>query len=304
MVKEPAEKVLFEKNIVLNNRTISGDHDYAFILMGENGMCAMLEESGLCSLHKKYGAEVLGNVCTMFPRIISRNNDTIELSGSLSCPEVVRRCINADDPLRLKPFKSSMLPRSKDYPIQREVFSDGENFYSDSFAMVRDVFLQIMGNEKFDLNTRLYALLSLANRLSTFHHRGCDIPDSQKLKQILDEFQDDSVLIRLGQYIRDYELDSPIGIIVVHSILSIKLQQEPGENTSQVYSQVLGNLPGNDQNLEALLEIVTMIKNKLTKEINDYIEEAISRYIINCIYREWFITMPDSFTYMQRNLAS
>lgn len=120
MFKDNCERSMFEQYIHINENSITSDHDYASIRMGVNGYCAMLDSKGLCSIHAKHGVSVLGDVCTMFPRVISRCDDTLELSGALSCPEVVRQCIDEKFPLKLKRFKPSDLPRSKNYPIQRE----------------------------------------------------------------------------------------------------------------------------------------------------------------------------------------
>ena len=111
MSKESDENSVFEQYIRLNEKSITSDHDYAFIRMGVNGYCAMLDDKGLCSVHAKHGLNVLGEVCTMFPRVISRCGDTVELSGALSCPEVVRNCIDEKSPLKLSRFKPSDLPR-------------------------------------------------------------------------------------------------------------------------------------------------------------------------------------------------
>lgn len=97
----------------------------------------MLDDKGLCSIHAKHGVTVLGNVCTMFPRVISRCENTVELSGALSCPEVVRNCIDDKTPLKLKRFKTSDLPRSKNYPIQRELIDIDDDVYSENFRFVR-----------------------------------------------------------------------------------------------------------------------------------------------------------------------
>ena len=123
------ERNVFDKYIHLNQNAISGDYDYAFIRMDENGYCGMLDDNKLCSIHARHGVSVLGDVCTMFPRVIPRHDNTIELSGALSCPEVVRICIDEKLPLKLKNFKPSELPRSKNYPIQRDLSDLNGDFY-------------------------------------------------------------------------------------------------------------------------------------------------------------------------------
>ena len=129
MSKDENEKSMFEQYIRVNANSITSDYDYAHIKMSVGGYCAMLDEHNLCSIHVNYGVKVLGNVCTMFPRVISRCENTVELSGALSCPEVVRHCIDDATPLKLKRFKISDLPRGKNYPIQRELSTIEDDYY-------------------------------------------------------------------------------------------------------------------------------------------------------------------------------
>ena len=34
-----------------------------------------------------------------------------------------------------------------------------------------------------------------------------------------------------------------------------------------------------------------------------FIDRSITRYVLNCLYREWFVSMPDTFTYTQMLLV-
>ena len=300
MSKDNVEKSVFEQYIHLNDKLITGDHDYAFIRMGVKGYCAMLDEKGLCSLHAKYGVDVLGNVCTMFPRVISRCMNTVELSGALSCPEVVRSCIDDQKPLKLKRFKTSELPRSKNYPIQRDLMDVDDDVYSENFKLVRDNIMSVMANEEHDLETRLYVLANIADKISGFYYRGCDKFSNDDLKLTLSELSNDSMMIKLGAFIKDYDANTGISMVVVHSILSIKLQQASDENISQLYEKIINQyVTINGSVAEELSEKLNEINSQMAIENKNYIDKAITRYIINCLYREWFVTMPDLFTYVQ-----
>ena len=300
--KENHEK--FIQYVHLNDNSISGDHDYAFIRMSENGYCAMLDHQGLCSIHKKHGVEALGNVCTMFPRVISRSLTAIELSGALSCPEVVRKCINDDKPLKLKRFKPSELPRSKNYPIQRDLSSVEGDHYSSGFNTVRQVMMKIIANEKQEFETRLYVLANLAQKLSAFYHRGCASLPAEQFEEMLTRLTSDEITSRLDTVIKNYEVDSPIAMIVVHSVLSIKLQQAKNENISGLYRDILQTLNASDEDVAAaLMKKLEDAKNKLDEKTRVYIERAMTRYLISCLYREWFVSMPDPFTYVQMLLV-
>lgn len=298
------EKNKFVQYVRLNENSISSDHDYAFVRTGDNGYCTLLDDKGLCSVHAKYGVKVLGDVCTMFPRVISRCNDTFELSGALSCPEVVRNCISEDLPLRLKLFKPADLPRSKNYPIQRELSILEDDFYSENFQLVRENMMRIMANEEEDFETRLYTIATLTQKISTFYHRGCAKPVKGQLESVLAVFSEKKYISRLNTFIKSYETDSTISMIVVHSILSIKLEQANDENISQLYKKIIDEYTDSDENIsEVLAQQLTQTGINLDSSSRQYIDKALTRYIINCLYREWFISMPDPFTYIQMLLV-
>lgn len=303
MSKEPDENSVFEQYIRLNEKSITSDHDYAFIRMGVNGYCAMLDDKGLCSVHAKHGLNVLGEVCTMFPRVISRCGDTVELSGALSCPEVVRNCIDENSPLKLSRFKPSDLPR-KNYPIKRELSNLDDDFYSENFEIIRKRFMQILANEDHDLEARLYVLANLADKLSSFYHRGCKKSTEQNIKSTLENLSSNDFISKLSVVIKDYDV-GPISMVVVNSILSIKLNQSSDENISQIYEKIIAYYHASieDNVAEYLSKKLDEIQSQLDSETQEYIDKAVTRYMVNCLYREWFISMPDPFTYMQMLLV-
>ena len=43
---------------------------YAHLNKDKNENCLMLDPDGLCSLHRKYGADILPSVCRLYPRSV------------------------------------------------------------------------------------------------------------------------------------------------------------------------------------------------------------------------------------------
>ncbi|MCW8900103.1 MAG: flagellin lysine-N-methylase [Gammaproteobacteria bacterium] len=304
MLSNEHDKAVFDNSIYLNGRSIVSDHDFSFVRMREDGFCSMLDSKGLCSIHAKFGISTLGDVCTMYPRVVSRCGDTFELSGALSCPEVVRRCIDAKNPLKLKRFKPAELPRSNNYPIQRELSQLDDDFYSQHFSMVRDAIMAMMANDEYDFETRLYLITNLANKVSDFYHRGCDKSAGGQLDVVLSAYAERGFISKLDMFIKDYDAGSPISLLVTHSVLSIKLQQASTENISLLYNDLIQFYCHSNENIP---EMLTVKVNNIIKELDfnqqQYIEQSLTRYILNCLYREWFVTMPDPFTYMQMLLV-
>ena len=304
MSEHDDEKNVFEKYIYINENAITSDYDYSYIRMEVNGYCAMLDDKGLCSIHAKHGANVMGDVCTMFPRVISRCDNTIELSGALSCPEVVRRCLDEKFPLKLKRFKPSDLPRSKNYPIQRESTKLDNDFYSGNFNLVRKNIMEIMADEEQALETRLYTIANIAQIISTFYYRGCGEPGNDQLETTLAELSNNDFVSKLDAFINDYDAGSPVNMIVVHSILLIKLQQANNENISQLYEEIIQKYSANNEDVvDILTQQLKKTPDVIAGNSQVYIDKAITRYIINCLYREWFTSMPDLFTYIQMLLV-
>ena len=164
--------------------------------------------------------------------------------------------------------------------------------------------MQIMANEKLELETRLYVMANLAHKISDFYHRGCDKPDKGQLETVLKNLSKDEVVLKLATLIKEYDANSPLSMIIVHSILSIKLQQANEENISQLYEKIIKKYTEQKDNVaEVLAAELIKICSRLDLKSKQYIDKAVTRYILNCLYREWFVTMPDPFTYIQMLLV-
>ena len=150
----------------------------------------------------------------------------------------------------------------------------------------------------------MYALAYLANKISGIYHRGCSKPQQDQLGQLLNALSEDDFISKLDSFIKSYEADSPISMIVVHSILSIKLEQAGDENISQLYQRIIAQHDGRDEHIaEVLAKKLAIKRAELSDENRAFIDKAVTRYIINCLYREWFVSMPDPFTYVQMLLV-
>ena len=69
----------------------------ALIVLRDGHTCSLLDEERLCSLQKRYGEALLPDICAAYPRVASRAFTTIEVAASLSCPEMARLCLLAED---------------------------------------------------------------------------------------------------------------------------------------------------------------------------------------------------------------
>lgn len=304
MSADAEQKPLFDRYIKVNEQPVTGDHDFAYIAMNENGQCPMLESGGLCSIHRKFGIEPLGNICAFFPRVISRCEQDIEMSGALSCPEVARLCLMETTPVKLTRFNLSNLPRQKEYPIHRELPRSAGDYYAQYFKKVRLTLQNILAATSFGIDSRLYTLVTFAQRISDFYHKDCSDPQPA-LDDVINSILSDAP--RLDEFMGNYESQEPVGLIVIHSILQIKQQRFPAESVSKmadnIYQRYIDDINpennNNDVDAIALQKAYQQRANDFEQAFPGKLDQYLTRYLENCIFREWFYTMPDVFTYIQ-----
>ncbi|MDH5766997.1 MAG: flagellin lysine-N-methylase [Gammaproteobacteria bacterium] len=297
----------FASYVELNKSAAATAHNYAYIKLDKSGNCPFLS-SGWCELHKQFGEKPLSNVCAFYPRVLCKQGDTIELSGALSCPEMVRKCLFSEKTNEIVEFEPSILPRKDDYPLTRELSLPADQFYYDHFLQVRDTLMQLVELEGFSLDSRLYFISSFANRLGLFYHIDAE-PAEKLLSSELKQAMSVSMLERMDDFVSKYIPAEPVAIIVVQAVLQLRIQQFPHDSYSQFvkdvfhgYENLLSGKPSGIEYEDVLpAEELWQLYQKRRSLIDSYFSEELdncfSRYLVNCLYREWFITMPDLFTY-------
>jgi len=308
--RDAAQAQKFSHYIKLSEPDSATEQNYAQLNLQPDGSCPFLQGDGWCELHTQFGENPLSNVCAFYPRVMSRHGNIVEMSGALSCPEMVRKCLFADDDIEIVDFEPSILPRPDDYPLTRELILPSDHFYYDNFVDVRETLLQLSKLEGFSLESRLYFLSNFANRVAHFYNLEADESNAKLLQNELKQALSVNMLERMDDYVNQYDPADPIAIIVVQAVLQLRVQQFPDEAYSQFIKQVFREyetvMPGQlqESTLEDALppELLWQAYRPHHTLINKYfqteLDRCFSRYLINCLYREWFITMPDLFTYI------
>lgn len=78
----------------------------ALIPLPTEAPCPFLGEDHLCTIHGALGEELLPSTCDTFPRQATEIDGRIDLAGRLSCPEVARLALLAEDALTAEPVPS------------------------------------------------------------------------------------------------------------------------------------------------------------------------------------------------------
>lgn len=136
---------------------------FARMELRTDGTCPLLSADQLCDLHRAHGEAVLPDGCAMYPRAIKRSGTTLELSGELSCPEVVRLALLKDDDA------TRLVPLTQTAPLGRGVILRDSRSETSAAAAALDPLrgaLYGLMDAPYPLHSRLFFTSYLASQLS------------------------------------------------------------------------------------------------------------------------------------------
>ena len=167
----------------------------------EDGHCPFLDERKLCSLHRQHGESVLPDICSTFPRIVSRWGERWEMAGTLACPEVARLCLLEADAVERVAAPELEVVR----PVTAKAIPGESLDFAERF---RDTALRLMGQVGFPLSSRLAFLGRLTFVLDSLRAEW-GVEEDPRLVQVLERFEAPAVLESLH---RDFDaLELPGG---------------------------------------------------------------------------------------------
>ena len=301
------DKTLFDANIRLKDEELSSDNNFAYIKLDDSGYCPFLNASRLCQLHEHYDVEPLSDICAFFPRVLSERGNTTELTGALSCPEVVRQCLlSPSDEQAMTEISADVLPRSQ-YSISRKIDTT-QGGYHEHFADVREQMILLMSDDEYAFETRLYFLANFSYRLASHYHQGCEKTKfvSEEIKRI----QSTDIKNQLDDYFFKFSNTEPVAIIVIQAILQLRIQHDGSDKLSQLAKNILESYKvsyersedfdvyGENIPPDKLASSFIQLWDKLNSRFGVVLEEYLARYVTNCLQREWFISLPDPFVYI------
>ena len=142
------------KSRILDSITQNEDEEYCFKLC--DGKCPMLDDNGLCEIHKNLGEDYLGVVCKQFPRY-SEYYGTIKESGiGLACEEAARIILSEN-----RPFSMETAACDEQYEPSSE--------YDSSFALqifaAREAVFKILAEESLSIHEKLIVILDMGSKI-------------------------------------------------------------------------------------------------------------------------------------------
>jgi len=166
----------------------------------ENDACPMLDERGLCEIHKHFGHEMLSDVCAIFPRKLKRVGDHLEMTATPSCPELSRQLLLHADAVDVIPLDVEALDRPK---LQTGMDTRDVRPFFRATVEVRDLVVELLRDEAVPLEDRLFLMLWFAKRTKEILKKQTLEPDLSQVRREMTLVRNprakDEILKRFGK---------------------------------------------------------------------------------------------------------
>ncbi|MDH5359192.1 MAG: flagellin lysine-N-methylase [Gammaproteobacteria bacterium] len=296
----PTLQATINSSVHITPSPVDKDH-YATIEMNQQGYCPFLNQDALCQLQDLGGINVLGNTCANYPRVYYQIDNTVEMIGALSCPEVTRLCFRSTDKSQLIPIKPETLPR-KNYRLTLHIDTQKSNYYERQFPLVRDEFMRIALHPDYTSKQILYLLCYLSQRLSMHYNNDCNDSIESVFQHELKRFSGPDIINSLLAHMDNFQDLSRIGLITVQSIFSIRIQHYKQDPLTPYINDIIESYRDHmpfEMDIDTLARIYFKRKKTILDSVHAQLENYLSRHLQNCILREWFIRFPDPYHYIQ-----
>lgn len=80
----------FDLEVIKNKDCYDKEIDYGRMVLKASKRCPFLNEEALCDIQMTHGEDFLSKVCNAYPRVVNLVDGQLELSATISCPEVAR----------------------------------------------------------------------------------------------------------------------------------------------------------------------------------------------------------------------
>lgn len=282
---------------------------FARIRVEADGRCMFLEEEGLCAIQSRYGQSFLPWNCVAYPRVVSRCHHFDEIAGALSCPEMARRCLldgYTGEPVTMA---AEELPDGSGLPVIRVLPEVPPDPYHHYFPQVRETLLGLVGGTGEPLDLRWLRLVYFAHRISAFYHRDGVEDPGPRLAAERERLTLAALQTSLEGLLARAESEEPLAIMLVQALLALRLQRFPDEAFSATVRAVFDDYAREIEPLgpegaggvefppAELAAAFARRRARVDPLFGARIEHYLSRYLANCLHREWFVSMPDAFTY-------
>jgi len=271
---------------------------YALLVLQEGKTCTFLTEDQLCRIHRDHGAEVLPNLCALYPRSLAKIGSRFELSTATSCPEAARQLLLHEDACDIVDVSADILPRPD---MAMTVPASTRDPWLGLFDVVRGSLYRGVRRRQYPVTSRLFQLASFAQEALPFFHRGCGSDGSfaaQKMKFELQCLEDPAILDEQHARFSASAASSDVTLALLARIFEAHLKENPTRPMAQLLGEV--GLPTvADVHPTSLRAVLARTMPSLAPDFLARAETWLENFCANVFLREWYTYSPDVVVYLQ-----
>ncbi len=309
-VKDPEMKRMFQKNVQNNERCSSEDIDYGIVKLKKDKRCPFLDEENYCVIHSNLGEDYLSNVCTCFPRVTNKIDDTYEMSLDVACPEAARLILLNKEGIKFVSKEESIGKHIISAQIDSKI-KEVQNSPLRYFREIRDFCIDIIQNRDFKLNERLYILGDFINKLEDQFNNNLEDIDkfisTYNVKRVAKEYSSEDINSLLGNDNMNYIIQMNF---FIKMLKILKVDKEVESITFKKYTKEI--LDGYKIESDKSINENSNLYIKAFEEYEEIIENEYNyifeNYLVNFIYNNMFpfnevLTPFDSYIMLLMRVA-
>jgi lysine-N-methylase len=193
---------------------------YAMMVLDERRSCRLLDPDGGCSVHRRFGQDVLPDTCAIYPRKISLAAVHLEVAGSLSCPEVARQLFASEDSTAV----DTLDPRSVRNRVTQFVAPGSDDPYETYLDDVRATIVGLLETPGYPLSSRLFFVGWFAEQTRAAFHRGAGPDAEDVLADAIIIASEEETLASWHRSFASLEVTTPLAGSVIAGALKTRIE--------------------------------------------------------------------------------
>jgi lysine-N-methylase len=258
---------------------------YALMVLDDDRHCRMLGADRLCKIQKRFGEEAIPDPCAVFPRTSGAVGGRFELSATISCPEIARRCLLHDDSTDPIEVDKERIVRGLLYKTVR----GDESPYHAAFDVVRSAVMGVLSHRDVPVATRLFALAWFAEQTRPWLHDRATTIDREAISRLLQLLRQAETYAQFEQGMRSAASDVPFAASVVQQVL-VSSRQDPAPAFLRIVDHALGG--DGEADPVKLLAAHRQRVAALPSETVAKLQVALEAFCKNFAFKDWFIKAP------------
>jgi lysine-N-methylase len=272
-------------------------HHVADMALDDRGRCVMLEETNLCSLHRRFGEEILADQCATYPRTINRVGAGREMSGATSCPEVARLCLLAADAVDVVPLEPAR--------FVRDFFThELADRASERLLDIRGLVLELL-RAPYPLSSCHMFVAAFALHTASYTFRGAAI-DHAHLDASLARFRAPQTLDELHRRFTEAGAIDSFAVTVVLAIVDAERWPRDSKFGALVTRVKSRYAPAMKKGALDPTRVATMLarrRDELPAHLHQRLELHLRNAAINDAFQDWHVECPSLLDLVSLHLA-